>query len=174
MRKLALIRKNTNEERCPFGLPIPFGCKHAGKFVENMAPFSSMGKEVSEDEKDQIADANVRLFAWELSRSHEEPEKCPYATVIMDNKEAVECNFEDTAPGVPAANLVGAPFYSQVFTGSGGSGLYSYPVGYYADYNTSRNLFFGMYSLQGSEEKNERIRKIADEFADSISINRNR
>ena len=49
--KIAEIRKN-DENQCPFGLPIPFGCQNAGDYVNQMAPFEVMGKEVSEDEKE--------------------------------------------------------------------------------------------------------------------------
>ena len=55
-----------------------------------------------------------------------------------------------------------APFYSQIFSGLGLNGLYSYPIGYYADYNISRNLFYGIFSLQGAERR-EALKKLAGE-----------
>lgn len=158
--KLAIIRKN-DEETCPFGLPIPFGCQNVGKLIDKMGSFDMMGKDITEDEKNQISDANTRLLGWHLLRSAEESCKCKFAGNIIEEKKAVECNFNDTAPGESPNNLLGAPFYSQVFQGVGTSGLNTYPVGYYTDYNSSRNLFFGMYSLQG--EKKEEIVKSAIE-----------
>jgi hypothetical protein len=64
----------------------------------------------------------------------------------------VECNYEDSAPGKEqeGSTLAASPFYSSTFPGVGVSGLYSYPIGYYADYNISRNLFYGVFSLQGA------------------------
>jgi hypothetical protein len=146
--KLAEIRKN-DENKCPFGLPIPFGCQNAGKNIENMAPFSVMGKDVSEDEKEMLAAANVKLLAWNLLRSSEKPSECPYVGHILENNEAVECNHDDSAPGEgPAQALLAAPFYSKMFNGII-TGLTTYPAGYLSDYNTSRNCYFGTYSLSG-------------------------
>lgn len=147
--KIAEVRKN-NEDPCPFGLPIPFGCKYAGKNVENMAPFNVMGKEASEDEKEMLAAANTKLLAWNLLRSSEKPEQCPYVGHILEHNDAVECNHDDTAPGQgPAQALTAAPFYSKMFNGVI-TGLSTYPSGYLADYNVSRNMYFGSYSLSGN------------------------
>jgi len=160
--KLAEIRKN-NDSPCPFGLPIPFGCRYAGKNVERMAPLDIMGEEASDEEKEQIGSANTKLLAWNLLRSTEEPSVCPYAGHILQEKEAVECNYNDTAPGQgPAQSLNTSPFYAKVFTDSI-NGLYTYPVGFYSDYNVSRNLYFGTYSLQGAAIA-EFIKMAADEI----------
>lgn len=161
--KLAEIRKNDNEP-CPFGLPIPFGCKCAGSNIEKMAPLDVMGKDTSEDEQKMIGTANTKLLAWNLLRSTERPTQCPYAGHILEDKDAVECNYEDTAPGEGSAQaLQAAPFYSKMFSGVI-NGLYTYPVGYYSDYNVSRNLYFGTYSLQGAERR-DLIRMAAEEVA---------
>ena len=147
--KLADIRKN-DDVPCPFGLPIPFGCKYAGKNIQRMAPFDVMGKEASEDEKKAIGGANTKLLAWGLLRSSEKPCQCPYAGHLMEERDAVECNFDDSAPGQgPGQALMAAPFYSKIFSGAL-NGLYTYPAGFYSDYNVSRNLYFGTVSLQGS------------------------
>lgn len=158
--KLAVIRKNS-EQPCPFGLPIPFGCEHAGNTITKMASFSS-NDEFSDSDKEQIAEANTRLLAWNLEHSAEESCKCPYAATIMEKHDAVECNYEDTAPGVGQSNIVGPPFYSQVFMTTALNGLYSLPIGYYGDYSASRNLFFGIYSLQGSPVMDNLLKKIAE------------
>ncbi len=146
--KMAEIRKN-DENTCPFGLPIPFGCKNAGCHVEQMAPFEVMGKEVSDDEKEMLATANTKLLAWNLLRSSDRPKPCKYVGHILEHNGAVECNFGDTAPGQgPSQALMAAPFYSNMFNGII-TGLNTYPSGYLADYNVSRNSYFGTYSLSG-------------------------
>lgn len=151
--KCAMIRKN-DDEGCPFGLRIPFGCKRAGDAVDRMAPLTILGDEASDEEKQVLGQANKRMLNWTiLGKTTEEPGQCKYAAKIFPDKAAAECNYEDTAPGVGQKSaLLAAPFYSQVFSGVGLNGLYSYPIGYYADYNITRNLFYGLYSLQGGED----------------------
>lgn len=147
--KLAEIRKN-DEDSCPLGLPIPFGCQCAGRNVDRMAPLDIMGADSSDDEKKMISGANTKLLAWNLLRSSEKPTQCPYAGHILEGNNAVECNYNDSAPGEGAAQaLQAAPFYSKIFNGSI-NGLFTYPIGYYTDYNISRNLYYGTYSLMGS------------------------
>jgi hypothetical protein len=159
--KLAVIRQNDSDP-CPFGLPVPFGCQHAGGIINKLAPLDVM-EDATEEEQRRIADANVRMMAWILMKSGEEPGKCPYAAKIFKAQEASECNYDDTAPGEDQkAALMAAPFYSQIFSGLGLNGLYTYPIGYYADYNISRNLFYGIFSLQGAERR-EVLKKLAGE-----------
>lgn len=147
--KIASIRKN-EDEACPFGLPIPFGCKCSGKFVERMAPVDIMGDDSTEDEKEAIGKANTNLLAWNLLRDPEEPVQCPYVGHLLEKYDGVECNYDDTTPGEgPGQALTAAPFYSKIFSGMI-NGLYTYPIGYYSDYNVSRNLYYGVYSLMGS------------------------
>jgi hypothetical protein len=142
--KMAEIRKN-DEGRCPFGLPITFGCKNAGNYVEQMAPFDVMGKDVSEDEKEILAAANTKLL-----KHSDKPSPCKYVGHILDKNNAVECNYDDTAPGQgPAQPLLPAPYYAKMFNGII-TGLTTFPAGYLSDYNVSRNLYFGTYSLSGS------------------------
>jgi hypothetical protein len=161
--KLADIRKNDGDP-CPFGLPIPFGCQCAGENIKRMAPLNVMGEDSSQDEIKMIGDANTKLLAWNLLRSSEKPTKCPYVGHIIENKDVVECNYNDSAPGEGAAQaLQAAPFYSKIFSGVI-NGLYTYPIGYYSDYNVSRNLYYGTYSLQGSERK-DLLKMAAEEIA---------
>jgi len=161
--KIAEVRKN-EENKCPFGLPIPFACKNAGNYVDQMAPFGVMGKEVSEDEKEMLAAANIKLLAWNLLRSSDKPSPCRYAGHILEHNDAVECNHDDTAPGQgPAQPLMPSPYYSKMFNGII-TGLTTYPAGYMSDFNVSRNLYFGTYSLQGSERR-DLLRMAAEEIA---------
>lgn len=162
--KIAIVRKN-DADQCPFGLSIPFGCKHAGGVIDNMAPTSVLGEDASEEDKAKIARANKRLMTLRLTQTAEKPCKCKYASNTIDGKDAVICNYEDTAPGVPPAPILGSPFYSRVMSGIGLDGLYTYPIGYYADYNVSRNLFYGIYSIQAS--KDSELMKVARNAPDT-------
>jgi len=160
--KLAEVRTNT-ESPCPFGLPIPFGCQYAGVFVDKMAPVDVMGEDSTKEEKVSIGGANTKMLAWSLLRTSEKPKQCRYVGHIIEANKAVECNFDDSAPGEgPAQALLAAPFYSKIFSGVV-NGLYTYPVGYYSDYNISRNLYFGTYSLQGAERR-DLLRMAAEEI----------
>lgn len=146
--KLAEIRKNDNSP-CPFGLPIPFGCTCAGKNIDRMAPLNIMGDDSSEDEKQMIGNANTKLLAWNLLKSSEKPTQCPYVGHVLEKQESVECNYDDMAPREGSVQaLQPSPFYSKMFNGSI-NGLATVPVGYYTDYNTSRNSYYGTYSLTG-------------------------
>lgn len=151
-RKLAIIRMDSGE-RCPFGLPIPWACKHAGEVVNRMAPLDVI-KDASEEEKQQISEANSKLLGWSILHGTSDPARCPYAQNVFPNKDAVDCNYGDMAQGQRSGEApVGAPFYSSTFPGVGVSGLYSYPIGYYSDYDISRNLFYGVMSLHGKRDK---------------------
>jgi len=97
-RKLATIRKDDGH-KCPFGLPIPWACQHVNGVVRRMAPLK-IARDVTEEEAKQIADANVKLLAWSLLHGSDQPGRCPYAGKIFPKHlEAVECNYEDSAPG---------------------------------------------------------------------------
>jgi hypothetical protein len=150
--KQAAIRKNESDP-CPFGLPIPFGCKHAGTHIDRMASYDMIGDDPSPEEKTKIGNANVRLLAQCIMSSTEEPQSCRYAAKIIENKDAVECNYYDSAPGISNKSTPQpSPFYAQIFSGVGLNGLYTYPIGYYADYDLSRNLFYGLMSVQGDTD----------------------
>lgn len=157
--KLAVIRDDGNDP-CPFGLPIPFGCKYAGNVIERMAPLDIL-KEANDRDKKKISAANTRLLSWALVDSTYEPTRCTYAAKIFEKQEAVECNYGDTAPGEGQGEAIvrSPPFYSQLFSGIGMHGLYSYPVGYYADYDISRNLWQGQWSIHSEEEEAEIIKE---------------
>jgi len=147
MRKLAVVRNN-EEAKCPFGLNIPSACKCAGKHVEDLAPLKLAE---TDEEQEKIKNANRKFLAWYLSNSTEEIQKCPYADVIVDNADSVVCNYDDAAPGLGQSPLFTPPFYTQMMANNV-MGLQSYPITYYGDYNISRNMYYGIFSLQGSEE----------------------
>jgi len=155
--RLAIIRTNT-EDSCPFGLNVPYGCKNAGDLITKMAPLDSLGDETSKEEKETIAKANNRLFMW-----HNPGQHCSFAGKLFANKPAVECNWHSNAPGITEKGIVGAPFYSKVYNNIGLDGIYSYPLGYYADNNISRNMYYGLYSLMGGKQDVDLVKLSSDE-----------
>lgn len=160
--KLAVIRTE-KDMSCPFGLNIPNGCKNAGELVTQMAPINIL-VDSSEKEKAAIKKANRRLYMW-----HAPGDRCYYAGKIFKGKSekgAVECNFGSNAPGISEKGLLGAPFYSKVYNNVGLDGLNSSPLGYFSDHNISRNIYYGIYSLMGSEELKEEIIKVAEDEED--------
>jgi len=148
--KLAVIRTNDGQ-RCPFGLKIPFACRNAGELVTRMAPLEILGEDADPSDKKALTRANRMLFM-----SESEGCRCVYAGKVFKEKGAVECNQASNAPGIsPEQGMTPSPFYSKVYDNIAYDGLYSYPMGWYGDSNISRNLYYGVYSLQGSEDKKE-------------------
>jgi len=64
---------------------------------------------------------------------------------------------------LPSTSFRGSPLYPQTFHGIGLDGLYGYPLGFYADNNESRNLFFGLFSMLGFNTVDELI-KLSDKY----------
>jgi len=151
MKKKAVIRGN-QVRSCPFGLSIPCACKHAGMSVNRMAPLQY----VDENRMQSVIKANRLVYAY-----HRPCKKCPYADKIVKDLQKVDCDFGDTGEGMNSTSFVGSPLYPQTFGGVGADGLHGYPLGFYADNNESRNLFFGIFSLLGFNTMEE-IVKLAD------------
>lgn len=144
IQKKCYIRSDTKGDRqCPFGLPITGGCLHAGNSVAHMCPL----KMVPEEKREQTKKANARVYLYHRTNS-----RCMYAADIIESKDAVNCDFGDSAAGMHAPAFQGSPLYAQTFGGVGLDGLYAFPLGFYADNNQSRNLFEGLFSLIGSEQ----------------------
>lgn len=155
-----MIRKN-DADACPFGLPIINACENAGKLVEKMTSIEAIDheEEKSSFDKEQIKQSNLRLFIW-----HNPGQRCKYAGQLIPQKQAVECNWEDTDPGArEKATLVGSPAYSKLFEQIGLDGLLSWPLGMYNDFDTSRNMYYGL-SSNNSNKIDISLIKIADEI----------
>lgn len=152
--KLAIIR-GEGVRNCPFGLPIIEACKHAGESIHRMAPLSEKN---SPEENSKITAANKLVYTYT-----KDGKTCPYADEILENHNKVDCDFGDTGQGFNSVNFRGSPLYPQTFHGIGLDGLYGYPLGYYADNNESRNLFFGLFNLLGYTSVEEII-KLADSY----------
>ena len=152
--KLSVIRDNKLRD-CQFGLPISDACKCAGDSVDRMAPLSAVK---DGEHKERLKKANALVYIH-----HKTGKKCRFADKILEKFEKVDCDFGDTGQGQKSVPYRGSPLYPQTFTGIGLDGLYGYPLGFYADNNESRNLFFGLFSFLGSEKPKELI-KLADKY----------
>jgi len=162
IKKLAVIRSDGQQDACPFGLPIPFGCKRAGELITRMAPIDILGEDASEEEKEEIAHANRRLLMWLLSE--EKCGVCKYAGKLFKDKDVVECNWDtDVSGDHEGPALLGSPFYYKHFSGLGLDGLYSYPLGFYTDNSIDRGMYYGMYSIESTGEREVELKKDSDE-----------
>lgn len=152
--KLAVIRGD-DLRACPFGLPISQACQNAGTSVHRMAPLES-----SEDEEEQqkINKANKMVYLY-----HKTGARCVYADKVLAEQNKVDCDFGDTGEGQHSAPFIGSPLYPRTFHGIGLDGLYGFPLGFYADNNESRNLFFGLFSFLGHKNREELI-KLANKY----------
>lgn len=154
--KLAIIRGD-EVRPCPFGLPILDACKYAGESIHRMAPVMDL----KDEEAQKIGKANRLVYAH-----HKTGKRCPYADKMLEDHNKVDCDFGDTGAGQQSTPFIGSPLYPQTFQGIGLDGLYGYPLGFYADNNESRNLFFGLFSLLGFATTDELI-KLADQYDSS-------
>jgi len=136
---------------CPFGLPIANACKNAGTSVDDMTALDSVPKE----QQEKYRKANRRVYMYSQSN-----ERCPYADKIVENKEAVHCDWGESGARMSDEPMRPSPFYPRVFHGLGQYGLYSYPVNEYTDNHGARQLFTGLFSLYASGEDVD-ISKIA-------------
>ncbi len=141
MRKTCWIRGADKSKRCPFGLPITLACNNAGDSVTHMCPLES----VPEEKRERVALADRRVYLY-----HKTGHRCLYAVNVMDEAQAVNCDFGDVGQGMQGPAFAGSPLYTQTFSGVGLDGLYAFPMGFYADNNESRNLFQGLFSLLGA------------------------
>jgi len=148
---------------CPFGLAITKACKCTGDAVTRMIPVNGMEDDQNfndavdlEDKKEDIIKDNKMVHY-----KHKSGKKCIYADTIMEDFDKVNCNFGDTGAGTDTAAFTGSPLYTSMFSGHGTNGIFSFPLGYYADNNESRNLFYGLFSLLG-EDTQDQIVKLAN------------
>lgn len=161
IKKLAVIRSN-KQDTCPFGLPIPFGCRKVGELITRMADVDVLGEDASEEEREAIAQANRRLLMWLLSE--EKCGECKYAGKLFKDKDVVECNWDTDVSGEHERGaLLGSPFYYKHFSGMGLDGLYSYPLGFYTDNSIDRGMYYGMYSIESTGQKEVKLKKDSDE-----------
>lgn len=168
MKKCAFIKSDKDDNKCPFGLPITLGCENAGQSITRMCPLSM----VEDNKKEQVKLANSRVYVY-----YKTGQRCIYAANVMHNMESVNCDFADSGAGMGTPAFNGSPLYPQTFAGGVGiDALYSYPIGLYADNSQSRNLFQGLFSLVGAEEKLQIIKNaipknILDKLEENEKLN---
>lgn len=156
--KLAVIRDNDNDP-CPFGLPIAFGCKNAGQHINRMYPIEAW-KEATPQDKEKIKMANMRLLTWAMMMGTEQPQKCIYADDLFDEKsDKVNCSYGDTAAGQGIGSKMydGIPSYNTMFAGMGLSGIGAIPFAALTENNVMKNTYYGVMSLQGHNNVNELV-----------------
>jgi hypothetical protein len=92
-----LIRKN-EADKCPFGLSIPKACQEVGIAIDGMVPVDRKFLPEGLKEKDgkYIREGNLKIY-----ERHKNGGRCPYAKEIMVDEKVVNCNFDDTAEGMP-------------------------------------------------------------------------
>jgi len=165
VKKCAFIRSDKSGKKCPFGLPIIDSCLHAGDSVSHMCPLDF----VEDDRrKGQVEKANQRVYIYYKTGT-----RCLYAASVIKDKNAVNCDFGDTAAGLSMDKaLSGSPLYAQTFGGVGLDGLYAFPLGFYNDNNESRNLFQGLFSLVGKKnmENGDIIKEAVSELPESTVL----
>lgn len=157
IKKEAVIRSN-EDSSCPYGLPINCACQNVGELIQHLAPvdINIVGASNADDRED-IAKANNHLFIWQNPG-----ERCPFAETLIDkNQKVVECSWSPDTAGYPEPGaLLGSPYFYKHFSGIGTDGLYSYPLGYYAESSIDRNMYMGgVYNSLASDEDEENIKK---------------
>ena len=133
-----MIRGKTRQ--CPFGLPISGGCKSAGAAVVQMTELSS---ENSDEERRDIMEEN-----WNQLLLLGDSKACPFADLIMESGDSVDCKFDRAHGARPAGNvgLQGSPLYPHTYVGNSPEAQYGYPMEYYSD-NNNRSVYYGLMQL---------------------------
>jgi tRNA nucleotidyltransferase/poly(A) polymerase len=142
-RKQAFIRGDCGKA-CPFGLSIPNACKSVGDTILKMTAI----EELDEAAKAKYTQANKVVYAYAKERK-----PCKYADKILADKfNKVDCDYGDTGQGQHSSNWQGSPLYPGTFNSMMLSGIHSKPLGWYADNDSARNMFFGLFSYLGRQE----------------------
>lgn len=124
--KSGSIRKDdlSQDQRCPFGLPIPDGCKNVGDLIYDM-----------DEDPEEFAKNKIIFEKYELG--HE----CPFATQILENNDAVNCNYGTPNQGREIPDLYrGSPIYPKLWEGFNTLNL---------DRSYYQHRDFGNYSFYG-------------------------
>ncbi len=153
--KLAVVRSDMIRG-CPFGLePISTVCCNVGDAIHRMAPLDAVKDDKS---RETLTKANILVYI-----NYKTGKQCPFADKVLEDYNKVDCDFEDTGQGLHSSEFQGSPIYPQTFSGVGLDGLYGHPLGFYADNNESRNLFFGLFSYLGRKENVDQLIKLAND-----------
>jgi hypothetical protein len=154
MKKLAIIRNNAE---CPFGLPIPFGCKNIGEKIDYLRP-TQLAR--TDEELKEIIELNNQIMMTEVGSG-----TCPFAQHVLEK--SVECNFQSN--GIDPKGLVGSNFYTKLPQGPSFDGMFSFPQGPYGDEgNSGRNSYYSYFSSQGSSMLKYKKASIESDIKDAI------
>lgn len=136
---------------CPFGLSVPGGCLSAGgpssedesPVISKMVPLEYAKDKAS---REDIVKDNLEEFFM-----LESPERCPFADRIFEEREGVDCKFDEQTGQMPAgsAGINGSPIYPHITIGDSTKPQYGYPVNQYSDDNENTSVYYGIYSLIG-------------------------
>lgn len=130
-------------KKCPFNLPIPFGCKTAGSCMSMMRHI--------EDREDEEVLAETTKDNWNILFSCDKISRCKYADAFVKSKEGdgvvVDCKFGYDSDKIPAGNigLSGSPLYPSYYVGNSLISTKGEPPYMYDD-NQSKNYFGSIYS----------------------------
>ena len=128
-----------NKKGCPFGLPIPYGCKNAGLCTKSMS---------ADIKDDGVVENNFYIL---LLCEEEISGECLFADSIIeleDSPAMVDCKFSKDLKNVPAGNvgLNGSALYPNFFVGDMFQPLKGMPLDYIMDDNESKNYFGSIYT----------------------------
>lgn len=135
---------------CPFGLAVPAACGSVGGQIED-SKRSAVFEMITIDSADtkaeveKIVDSNLELMLMVS-----EPSRCPFADLILEERNSVDCKFDPKQTTIPAGNvgLNGSPLYPHTMIGNMPEAQYGYPIDHYSD-NNEANVYNGLFSLVG-------------------------
>tara|TARA_R110002020_G_scaffold50716_7_gene143286 strand:+ start:74555 stop:74992 length:438 start_codon:yes stop_codon:yes gene_type:complete len=138
-----MIRGKT--KKCPYGLPVPYGCMEAGDFISVMAP-------ISKDDNAEVASKKM-VHNWDLLMQMDNGSSCKYADALIKSKdddeiEAVDCKHGEDAQGMPAGNAGINPsnLSPHWFVGDMYQPLKGMPLDYISDDNQYKEYFGSIYT----------------------------
>lgn len=144
MKKLAVLRDNENN-KCPFGLPIPLGCKNIGNNILDLSFEDAVENNNVLNDKINSQDVSPCFFNNKVLKEH----------VICDlDENELEHNH------MP----VGSPLYFKPLSGSSFFGTYMNPAGYYNDNSIDRS-YQTLYSIENiASYDSNNLNKLATSF----------
>ena len=126
---------------CPFGLPIPYGCKNVGESIKYMS---------HKKEDDSSSEHNFNILFMSIMEGGSE---CPYADTIIkpENKRGgglVDCKYSADNRMIPAGSsgLSGSALYPHWYVGDMYQPLKGMPLSYISDDNNYKEYFGSIYT----------------------------
>jgi hypothetical protein len=137
---------------CPFGLNVPFGCRRIGGLADKRFSAAEVMTPISygdtEEERRGIVEGNL-----DVALMIEEPIVCPFADTIFDEKESVDCKYDENLSDIPAGTtgLSGSPSYPHIMIGQMpkaqyGAGEPQEYMNHYTDDNNT-NIYYSIYNI---------------------------